>query len=151
GAAAPGIERWPPRRQLDDVVGGGGIAIREGSDAEQDVFAGFEVLVSEAMFLVGKSTPQQPDDERGGQRLEDVDFGAREKRRYHLKGRIFRGRADEQDVAGLDMRQESVLLRLVEAVHLVDEDNRAVAGARLALGGGHAFLDLLDARADGGD
>ena len=39
----------------------------------------------------------------------------------------------EHDVAGFDARQERILLRLVEAVDLVDEDDRAPAGHAAAL------------------
>ena len=52
----------------------------------------------------------------------------------------------------LDARQERVLLRLVEAVDLVDEDDRAPAGrSRGSLGVGHHVLDLLDAGEHGAE
>ena len=57
------------------------------------------------------------------------------KARVDLERRILGGRADQPDVARLDVRQESVLLRLVEAMNLVDEDDRPRAvlrGARSA-------------------
>jgi hypothetical protein len=64
-----------------------------------------------------------------------------------LERGVFRGRADEDDVAGLDARQEGVLLRLVEAVNLVDEDNRAAPGRPpQPFGLGHHLADFLDAR-----
>jgi hypothetical protein len=63
------------------------------------------------------------------QRLQHEHLRAREQRRVHLERRVLGGGADQHDVAGLDARQERVLLRLVEAVDLVDEDDRAAAGA----------------------
>ena len=63
------------------------------------------------------------------QRLEHEDLRARQQRRVHLERRVLGGRADEDDVAGLDARQEGILLRLVEAVDLVDEEDRAAARA----------------------
>ena len=58
----------------------------------------------------------------------------------------------EDDVAGLDAGQEGVLLRLVEAVNLVDEQDRPPPelSPRL-LGLGHHRLDLLDARQHGAE
>ena len=55
--------------------------------------------------------------------LQHVDRGARQQRAVHLERRILGGRADEGEQALLDERQEGVLLRLVEAVHLVDEQD----------------------------
>jgi hypothetical protein len=50
------------------------------------------------------------------------------------------------------MRQERVLLRLVEAMHLVDEEDGAAAGLLEGeLGAGNGVADVLDARKDGGD
>ena len=69
-----------------------------------------------------------------------------------LERRVFGGRADEDDVAGLDARQEGVLLRLVEAVNLVDEDNRAAPGRPAqAFGLRHHLADFLDARQHGAE
>ena len=70
-----------------------------------------------------------------------------EQRRVDLERRVLGGRADQHDVARLDPRQERVLLRLVEAVDLVDEHDRPAAGGPPdALGLGHHVADFLDAR-----
>jgi hypothetical protein len=61
--------------------------------------------------------------------------GARQQRRVDLERRVLGGGADEGEQARFDMRQEGVLLGLVEAVHLVDEDQRAAARCRAALRG----------------
>ena len=80
------------------------------------------------------------------ERLQHEDLRARQQRGVHLERRVLGRRADQHDVAGLDARQEGVLLRLVEAVDLVDEDDRAPAGRRRrSLGRRHHLLDLLDA------
>src|SRR6266478_3091582 len=84
--------------------------------------------------------------------MKNVNLGAREQGRNHLERRIFRGRADKGNVPGLDVWQKRVLLCLVEAVHLVDEDDGALPGTCFAFGIRHHFLDLLDAgehRAEG--
>jgi hypothetical protein len=55
------------------------------------------------------------------------DFRARQQRGVDFKRRVLRRRADEDDVARFDAREKGVLLRLVEAVDFVDEDDRAAA------------------------
>ena len=84
--------------------------------------------------------------------FEDEHLRARQQRRVDLEGRVLGGRADEHDVAGFDARQKGVLLRLVEAMDLVDEDDRAAAEpAAAVLGRGHDVLDFLDAREHGAE
>ena len=63
----------------------------------------------------------------GRERLEDDDLAAREQRAVQLEGGVLGRRADEHDVAGLDVRQEHVLLRAVEPVDLVEKEDRALA------------------------
>ena len=86
------------------------------------------------------------------QRAQRIHPRAREQRRDHFERRILRGGADQDDVAALHVGQKGVLLRLVEAVDLVDEENGAAAQAAQRLGVGHHGLDFLDAaqhRAEG--
>ena len=97
------------------------------------------------MLLVGNGAAKQFDDLRRGERIEDVNLGAREKRRDHFERWIFRGGADEGDVTSLDVRKEGILLSFVEAMDFVDEDDGALAGVGFVFGGGHDFLDFLDA------
>ena len=79
------------------------------------------------------------------QRLQHEDLGAREQRGVDLERRVLGRGADEHDVASLHARKEGILLCLVEAVDLVDEDDRAAAGAASSiLRRRHDFLDLFD-------
>ena len=72
--------------------------------------------------------------------------GARQQRAVHLERRVLGGGADERDQAALDERQERVLLRLVEAVHFVDEQDGVAARAReRRLGLLHRLADVLHA------
>ena len=92
---------------------------------------------AEAALGVGQRAPQDRHDLLGASSgCEHVDLRAREQRGVHLERRVLRRGADEDDRAGLDVRQERVLLGLVEAVDLVDEQDgaagRASAGARSA-------------------
>src|SRR6266403_2983113 len=88
------------------------------------------------------------DDLRGGVGFEDVDLGAGEKRGDDLERGIFGGSADEENVAGLDVREEGVLLGFVEAVDFVDEDDGAKAGAGFFSGFGHDFFYFFYAAGD---
>jgi hypothetical protein len=63
----------------------------------------------------------------GLEALENVDLRARQQRAVHLERGILGGRADEGEESRLDVRQERVLLRLVEAMHLVHEHDRGAA------------------------
>ena len=81
------------------------------------------------------------------QRLQDEHLRAREQRGVDLERRILGRRADQHDVAGFHARQERILLRFVEAMNLVDEDDRATTGAAPPiLRRGHDLFDFLDAR-----
>ena len=60
----------------------------------------------------------------GLERFQYVDRRAREQRADDLERRVLGGGADERQQAPLHERQESILLRLVEAMHFVDEEDR---------------------------
>jgi hypothetical protein len=72
-----------------------------------------------------------------------MDLGSREQRRDHFERRIFRGGANQDNVAALDVRQKRVLLGFVEAVDFVDEQHRAAAHPAEAFGVRHHRLDLF--------
>ena len=74
---------------------------------------------------LGGAAPDDRLDVFEPERLELVELHAREKGRVDLEVRVLRGRADQRDEALLDRRQERVLLGLVEAVDLVQEEDRA--------------------------
>ncbi len=59
------------------------------------------------------------------------DAGARQQRRVQFERRVFGGGTDKGDGAVFDVRQESVLLALIEAVHFVDEQDGAAGVAIL--------------------
>ena len=74
---------------------------------------------------------KEGDDLRFGERLQGVDAAAGEQRGVEFEGGVLGGGADQADGAALDVGQEGVLLRLVEAMDLVDEED----GARAEAGG----------------
>ena len=83
----------------------------------------------------------------GLERLQHVHGRARQQRVVDLERRVLRRRADERDQAALDEGQEGVLLRLVEAVHFVDEEDGVPSRLRQrGFGVGNRVADVLDAR-----
>ena len=82
-------------------------------------------MPAQAALGVGQRPAHERLELRLGQALEHVHAAAREQRRVHLERRVLGGRADQGHGAPLDVRQERVLLGLVEAVDLVDEEDRA--------------------------
>ena len=80
------------------------------------------------------------------------DAGAGEEGCDDLEGGVLRGGADEDDRAVLDVGEDDVLLGLVKAVDLIDEEDGALAvhGAPLPGGLGDA-TEVGHAGGDGGD
>ena len=78
--------------------------------------------------LVRERAAQQGDHVLGRQRPELVDLGPGEQRRVDLEVGVLGGGADQRQQAILDRRQQGVLLGLVEAVDLVEEEDRRPAG-----------------------
>src|ERR1700740_1284860 len=63
------------RGEVQDVVGGAGVAVGERSDAEEDVIVRVEIFVCETALLVGKRAAKKLHDERSGKRVENVNLG----------------------------------------------------------------------------
>jgi hypothetical protein len=82
------------------------------------------------------------------QPVEDQHLAARQQRRVQLEARVFGRRTDQRDRAVLDIGKKAVLLRAIEAVDLVDEQQGALACARGGPGFGEHFLQVGDARKD---
>ena len=116
-------------QRFERVVRRARVAIRQHRDALEDLVARLDVLFAQAAHRVLDRAPQQRDDLLRRQRLQHVDLHPRKQRRDHFERRIFRGRADQQNVSRLHVRQKRVLLRAIEAVHFVDEHDRAPAVA----------------------
>ncbi len=62
--------------------------------------------------------------------VQREDAASGQQRPDHFERRILRGRADEDDRSVLHVGQDGVLLGLVEAMNLVDEQNGAPAGRK---------------------
>ncbi len=146
-------EKWgfrQPRRDFQNVVGAARVAAGVAGDLLQHVVGGRQIHFAETALVVGESPPQQQDDLLFSQRLQHIDAAARQQRRVDLERRILGGRADQPNVAFFHVRQKGILLRLVEAVNFVDEDDGARAVLPRPLGVGHDLLDLFDPGQHGG-
>src|SRR5277367_3676474 len=85
-----------------------------------------------------------------GQRLQYVDSAAGEQRSVDFERRIFGGSADQANAAFFDMGEKGILLRLVEAMNFIDENDGSGAVLASAVGVAHDLLDLLDPDHHGG-
>ena len=74
--------------------------------------------------------------------LQDQHLRSAQERRIQLERRILGGRADQSDGAVLDIGQEAVLLRAIEAVDFVHEQQCALAGPRMLLRLGEHLLEI---------
>ena len=86
---------------------------------------------------------EQALDVAGLERVQLVDLAAREQRRVDLEVGVLGRRADQRHEPLLDRGQQRVLLGLVEAVDLVEEEDRRLRRASPALrGAGDHLADL---------
>ena len=83
-------------------------------------------------------------------RSQDVDLAAAQQRRNHLERRVFGRGAHERHDTLLDGTQQRILLRLVETVDFVDEQDRRRRVEEVLLAGRFDhFAHILDPRRNG--
>ena len=111
-------------RRFEAVQRGARVPICRPDDMVERLRLDIEAEGAEPPFMVQKRVPDDPGEVLPGERLEGEDAHPGEKRRNHLERGVFRRRPDQRDQAALDMGEKSVLLRLVEAVNLIHEEDR---------------------------
>src|ERR1700733_3620971 len=84
---------------FEAVVGGASVAIGVGGDALKNFVGSFDVEGAEAAIGIGEGAFEERDDGGSFESVKDVDLHPREQGRNYFEGRIFGGRADEQDAA----------------------------------------------------
>ena len=140
------------RRALEEVQCDARVTVGVLRDRGKRIIVHAQLHRSEPALGVLQCALQDSDDVIEIERFEDVDLRPRQQRRVHLERRILGGGADQHDVSGFDPRQKGVLLRLVEAMDLVDEEERALAAATARLlGFRHHRADFLDAGQHGAE
>ena len=116
------------RRALEHVERGPGVAARERDEVLEGVVAERHAAVrperaGQPALLVGERPAHDRADLLVGQGLEPPDAHPREQRRVDLEVGVLRRRADQGDRAVLDVGQQGILLGLVEAMDLVEEQH----------------------------
>ena len=99
----------------------------------QRVVVNLHVELAVAALGVGQGLARDGEEVVLRQRLELEDAAAADQRLVDLEVGVLGGRADQDHRAVLDPRQQRVLLRLVEAVDLVHEEDGALAELAAAL------------------
>ena len=100
--------------------------------------------------LVAQGALEERDEVVGGQRLEPQQERARQQGRDHRERRVLGCGRDQRDEPVLYRGEQHVLLRLGEAVHLIDEEDRRPTPGELAAGLLDLGAHLLDPGGDGG-
>ena len=81
----------------------------------------------------------------GVEAVEDEDLGAAEQRGVQFEARVLGRGTDQSDRAVLDKGQKAVLLRAVEAVDFVHEEECTLTERRGVTGGSEDALEVGDA------
>src|SRR6266568_4836532 len=82
------------------------------------------LVISEAAFLVGKRAIDQFLQLLDAKRFELKNLGARNERTVYIKEWVVSGRSDQPEISAFDVGEENILLRFVEVMDLVDEQDR---------------------------
>ena len=129
--------------QLQGVKHAAGIAVGHVDQMGQGVVVDLDVQLSITTLGIGDGLPRDVEEIFFGQRLKLEDAAAADQRLVDLEVGVFSRRADQDHRAVLDPGQQGILLRLVEAVHFVHEENGALAElAATLLRGGDGGADV---------
>src|SRR6266403_4713312 len=82
------------------------------------------IVISKAALFVGQCAVDQLFELLDTKRFEPKNLRTRDKRAVHIKERIVSRRTNQPEIAILNIRQKNVLLRLVEMMDLVNEQDR---------------------------
>ncbi len=122
------------------------VAVCSLGDRAQRGLGDLQFQCTESALLIVQRTLERSDDRLDRHRIHHMHAATREQRGIQLERGILRRRPDEQDDAFLDMRQKRILLRLVEAMHLVDEQHAALALGEIDFGFGKRGAHVGQAR-----
>jgi hypothetical protein len=134
--------------RLQRVQRRAGVAVGPVDQVGDGVVVGAEAEVAEPAALLGQRPAHDQLQVARGQRLQPEQQAAADQRRVDGEERVLGGGADQDHGAVLDAGQQRVLLGPVEAVDLVDEQDRAPPARPEPLPGPLEHgPDVLDARA----
>ena len=131
--------------QFQGVESVAGVAAGDVGQVGQGLLVRLHLTRAVAPLLVGQGAAQERAQLLVGQGAKLEDAGAGDQGADDLEIGVFRRGADEGDSAVLDVRQQAILLGLVEAVDLVHQEDSALAVQQPPL------LGLFDHPPDVGD
>ena len=130
--------------ELDGAQGTPGISVRNIRKEVCRVFIDGSIIHAHALFAVVDSAHDQGPHICPGKRLQLEDRRPGDERPVHLKIGVFRGRPDQCDRTVLNERKQIVLLGFIEAVDLIDKEDRLFSvHAQTVFGAPHGFLHVL--------
>src|SRR5438046_3404438 len=91
------------------------------------------VVISETALFVGQCAIDQLFELLNAERFKSKDLRARDQRAVHIKERVVSGRANQAKASGFDIGQKNVLLRFVEMMDFIDEQDRLLSGGAKAI------------------
>src|SRR6266496_2982840 len=97
------------------------------------VLVDLHVVISEAALLVAQRAIDQLFEFLDAERFELKNLRTRDKRAIYIKERIVSGRADKPQISGLNIRQKNVLLRFVEMMNFINEQDRFLSRSAEAI------------------
>ena len=146
------LARRHPGRQFEKIQRPAGIAVGAACEQMRGLLRQAQPTLAKPLHGLLEGTRQDARDVLRLQGMKQIDPCTREQRIVQREGRILGRGPDKRQGAVFDMRQEGVLLGLVESVHLVDEEQ---CGALFQIAHrsrrDDRVADLLHAREDGGE
>ena len=151
-SAGTGFRRSGFNRQLERVEHAAGVTVGHIHQVRQGIVVDLDVELAVTAFWIGQRLARDRKEIVLRERLELEDAAAADERLVDLKIGVLGGRADQDDRAVLDPRQQRVLLGLVEAVNFVHKEDGALGKLAAAiLRGGDGRANVCDARQHGVD
>src|SRR6266481_8398683 len=92
------------------------------------VLVHLHIVTSETALFVRQCTVDQLFELLNAEWFKSKDLRARDERAVHIKERIVSGRANQAEISSFDIGQKNVLLRFVEMMDLIDEQDRLLSG-----------------------
>ena len=137
-----GTERRGARGNLKGIQALAGIAIADHGEVPGRILLQIEREGAEAAFGVSNGPALEANEVIHGEGLELKDLRAGNQGAVDREIRVLRGRPDQTDSPAFNIGEQRILLRLVEAVDLIDEEERATALTCLDRGGSDRLSDI---------
>src|SRR5437762_981780 len=99
------------------------------------ILVNFNFIISKAAFLVAERAIDQLLQLLDAERFELKNLGARNERTVYIKERVVSSRSNQPEISAFDVGEENILLRFVEVMDLVDEQDRLLTRCAKAICG----------------